>query len=331
VHRVLSHPETKTMLRRKPDLLQPLNQVLYGPARIWEAGEWSFVQRSLCRPDGYEKDEDLFREPLNRLVDYLMWPQSLWLPDAGIVPFQSESLRRALVDLKPVLGPALGKTQLVSPDYRLPPERYFWSGGFQVWLWLDRKDTKDIVRFRDSERKAATERIDALSALLSYVSGSKLEINDLCGISIARNNNPKPKRLLNYTFPANLKWRDFRNMVDDAARRKETCELDNALVRSAHQIRHVLRIACLHITNQAPEIGAQTLRHIADKARSVAADDTDEAFNAALGAEFDPLFHRPNFTGEITRNLEEMVRPDPYDFAAWCRDLEFLASRFRGL
>lgn len=306
VEAVVDVSHTGELLRQHPDLLEPLNQVLYGAARHWERGAQSFTANDLFDSPSVRMEETRidFKAQIDELVALLTGEKKLPQLDGPDGPLKN--LCSSLGNVAP----------LIEEDLTHADPRYFWR------CWIDSDPTRlavldspAVVKFRsDREWRIAAENIRCLSELMNRI--GYLTPFDLC----------RPFDVLDYCPPDGVSWEDmFRQLARGPDR--ELAELHAATLRDANRVRDFLLLLILDIPPRAPTTAlfyAQRLVELYPRSEwSLMAEE--------ILSRWDSLEARGDTSPDLLRSYDRLVRAEARDIAEWSAEGLVLLDRLRRL
>ncbi|MBL8173035.1 MAG: hypothetical protein JNK48_00110 [Bryobacterales bacterium] len=312
VHRAIADTNTEDILRTQPDLLEPLNQALYAPARVWEdINADSFVLEEI-----FSSDLSALQFPVQCLIGFLHRPTTLFPPtnSQGLLGLHCNQLANALsVRISP----------LVRPDQIRRSGRWFITRHFSLNpnLQAQPTDSPDRIRFRSaSERAAAINEVSALQRFVLDLTNRQSDLLAICRIP----------GLLDFTIPQmgidKLLYRDISESSQEEY--DELAEFYAKLVQTP-ELRHLLAIFLFSITPVQRSLdlpvflGDPVVRYFAGyrlDRRMV----TTEALRLSR-----KVVSSPGATQEIRRAIASTEKAET--FVEWVRPATFLLRRFRSL
>ncbi len=307
VEAVVDAPNTWELLREHPDLLEPLNQVLYGAARHWERGARSFTASDLLDSTNVRVEETRidFKAQIEDLMYLLKTPSQL----PGRVPVDSvvEKLSKRLKKLEP----------LIEDDNTQGELRYFWRRWIDegIGVRLEERDRPTVLEFRsDQEWKTAAENIRHLGTLMTRI-GSLTPL-DLC----------QPLGVIGYCPPDSLSWEDILRQLARGPDR-ELAELHAAMLRDAVRLRDFLLLLILDVPPKAPTTALFDLVCLAERYPKFDAPTMAEA----IQERWDLLLSNGDAPEDLTRPYQRLIDYDPLKIAGWSAEGAVFLDRLRRL
>jgi hypothetical protein len=311
---VVEGNDTQNLLHQHPDLLEPLNQVLYNVARFWKDHARSFVAEDLF--EGTSANVDDARINFKNLVDLLLSTLSeppRQRPPVNLRP-QAQQLWSFLINTPELASPLL---QVHNPHSL---ERYYWQQyiDLSATTRLDDLDTPERPIFRSSWEKAlALKDVRVLGELLADLGG--ITPFDLAvGVG-----------LLDYCPPANLIWSEWRASPGFAESR-ELAELHQAIQRKPHDLRDAILFAILGTSIDKPTVSTADFNRLLQAFRPAGQIGWPHLAEALQQHQKDRE-EAALYSYDIRRSYKLMVDHEPGQVAAWAAEGRILLGRCRSL